>query len=191
MKLAACVCARGVRWPPWGAPSGLGPPPHRDPVYLPPQWLGRAGWPMAVCGMPPPPAPPDPARAGTQGHRGPSPIKSSRPQMIFPRCVLEHLPPLPQGLLSHGGGRRGLTGPPPSPGGDQPAPASLESGPRLPGTPEAEDEGSEAASGGGVDGAPKDGLLPLFLPLELRGGLVGRRTEWSWGFREAAHLRRS
>ncbi|XP_042825293.1 coiled-coil domain-containing protein 9 isoform X7 [Panthera tigris] len=37
-------------------------------------------------------------------------------------------------------------------GGDQPAPASLESGPCLPGTQKAEEEGSEAASEAGTEG---------------------------------------
>uniref|UniRef100_A0A8I3MP45 Coiled-coil domain containing 9 n=1 Tax=Canis lupus familiaris TaxID=9615 RepID=A0A8I3MP45_CANLF len=39
-----------------------------------------------------------------------------------------------------------------SPGGDQPAPASLESGPSLPGTQKAEEEGSEAAPEAGPEG---------------------------------------
>ncbi|KAK1330025.1 LOW QUALITY PROTEIN: hypothetical protein QTO34_010210 [Cnephaeus nilssonii] len=39
-----------------------------------------------------------------------------------------------------------------SPGGDQPAPASLESGPSLPGIQKAEEEGSEAAPEGGPEG---------------------------------------
>ncbi|XP_005857900.1 PREDICTED: coiled-coil domain-containing protein 9 isoform X2 [Myotis brandtii] len=39
-----------------------------------------------------------------------------------------------------------------SPGGDQPAPASLESGPSLPGTQKAEEEGSEAAPEVGPEG---------------------------------------
>ena len=43
----------------------------------------------------------------------------------------------------------GLIGPPPFPGGDQPAPASLESGPSAPGAQKAEEEGSEAAPGWG------------------------------------------
>nr|KAF6406312.1 coiled-coil domain containing 9 [Molossus molossus] len=45
-------------------------------------------------------------------------------------------------------------------GGDQPAPASLESRPSLPGTQETEEEGSEAAPGGGADG-PRRWLLPF------------------------------
>ncbi|XP_070354566.1 coiled-coil domain-containing protein 9 isoform X1 [Equus asinus] len=39
-----------------------------------------------------------------------------------------------------------------SPGGDQPAPACLESGPSLPGTQQAEEEGSEAAPEAGPEG---------------------------------------
>lgn len=92
-------------------------------------------------------------------------------QMAFPRCVLE--PPFPRALLSWGATwmGRGLTGPPPSPGGDQPAPASLESGPSLPGTQKAEEEGSEAAPGGGAVGPGGGCFLPL--PLGLRGGGLG------------------
>lgn len=67
-------------------------------------------------------------------------------------CVLD-THPHPQGLLSWGGYLGGvLTGPPPSSGGDQPAPASLESRQSQPGTPKAEEEGSEAAPGAGVLG---------------------------------------
>lgn len=92
-------------------------------------------------------------------------------QMTFPRCVLE--PPFPWALLSWRTTwtGRGLTKPPPPPGDDQPAPASLESGPSLPGIQKAEEEGSEAAPGGGAVGPGDVCFLPL--PLELRGGGLG------------------
>lgn len=147
-----CVCARapGVHWL-WGV-SGAGP---RD-----------RGCPTALV-------------AGKTAHaclwNAPSPIKSSSPQMILPKCVLEHLS-LPQGLLSVSGriGRgRDLTGPPPSPGGDQPAPASLESGPSLPGTQKAEEERSDAAPGGGVDGAQRGQLPSSFSPSGAEGRVWG------------------
>ena len=149
MKLAACVrvCARGA-WA--GASSGWA---------LPPWPLGRT-LPAALCAVL--------TRVWSACPQIPPLLRkfqSSLPNKEFtfndihipvtlPRCVLEA--PSPSGPSVSGSGAtwrgKGLTGPPPSPGGDRPAPASLESGPSGPGTQKAEEDGSEAAPGGGALG---------------------------------------
>lgn len=133
-----CVCLRGA----WGTLRTLGP--------RVPWWLGGQSMPVSRR--------PTPRSCPALSHsEAPSPIKRSLPQMTLPTCVLKPLS-LPQSLLSWlGGGRpvfggEWVTGPPPSPGGDQPAPASLESGPSAPGTQKAEEEGLRQLQVGGVAG---------------------------------------
>lgn len=133
-----CVCLRGT----WGT-LRLSP---RTPCVPPPWWLGRMGhaclWNAHPQILP-----------YCELFRVSSPIKSSLSPMTLPTCVLEPPSHSPRAFCLGWGDTwrgRGLTGPPPPPGGDQPAPASLKSGPSLPRTQKAEEEGSETAPGGGA-----------------------------------------
>lgn len=83
MKLAACVCAGGEHGQ--AGPWGLGP---GTPCAPPPRGLGNAQ-PQIL-----------PLRWAIQS---PSPIKSSHPQMTFPKCVLEP-PSLPRAFCLGVGG---------------------------------------------------------------------------------------